>query len=163
MTTTEPLRGPALLLALLSYTREGSPPPTLVEPSPGPWGTWAAGMYASMIRLQVPPTEYANGAQEWKGGRMVRPLVQLWTRQTSLLRKVRAYQLWQLANERVPMLPDGRPDPDSPWFPSAQRWADCYFRLPGGDIPDTPGVRAELEDLRILERIHLLQGPRRPS
>ena len=145
------LRGPRLLLAVLSYRRGSEVAPTLPELSPGQWGAWAARMYADSIRLQAPPPGWLASP---------RSLIVLRRRQTSLLRKVRAYQLWQLANERVPALPCGtRPDPEAPWFPLAQRWADTYFALPGGNLPDTPGIRSELSDLRDLERVEkLIQG-----
>ncbi len=149
------LRGSALLLGILSYRRGGSHAPVLVEPSPGVWGGWAARQYALVIRLGSPPPEYRHAAPVWnpRTQRATRPLAVLWKRQAAYLRKMTAYLLWSLANERVPALQDGSPDPDSPWFPQAQRWADTYFRLPGGDIPDTPGRRAQLDDLRCAEDI----------
>lgn len=139
--------GGALLRRLVSWRRDGSPPARR-EPTPQEWTAWAAKVYASAIKLSVPPEAVRNSDLTWKDGRLVRPLAVRWGRLAAFHRKALALHLFLLANEKVQAGPDGLPDRASIWHSVAQRWADAYSGLPGGDIPDGPRTRALLQDLR---------------
>jgi len=142
------LSGGALLLRLVSYRRSGEPAAERREPTPAEWTSWAAKVYARTIRLSVPPEPIRNSDLVWSEGRLKRPLAIRWGRLAAFHRKARALHLFLLANEKVQTIEGGLPDPTSIWHSAAQRWADTYLDLPGGDIPDGPRTRALLQDLR---------------
>lgn len=139
----------AILLGILSYRREGSPPPVFREPSPGEWGAWSGRVYSGVVRRRAFPP--SPGVAEVVGGRVINRMVDTWERVVSYHRKETSLFLFQLALERAEATGlDG-------WHSQAERWQKTYQDLPGGDPPETSRMIARLEDLRLREKVFLLE------
>jgi hypothetical protein len=135
-------RGGSLLARILERTRPPGP-----EMTPAEWGRWAARRYSTAIGLASPPAEIRWAPPVSCDGTLTTPLSDGWARRAAFIRKRLALALFVIADERV-----GDAGEASPWFAQASRWAATYDRLPGGDVPETPGLYAEIDELRAYER-----------
>lgn len=136
------IKGGPLLLRILSFSCEGSQPSELPW-APCEWVRWSSAVYATAVRAHRSPLPWRPLSVQGRG------LERQWRRLALYQRKELALQLFQLAFERVfddEIL-------DDPWRPAAQRWADVYWGLDGGEVK-AEGARflGRLEDLRAYER-----------